>query len=157
MTQKTVNTLNTVNGKSGYADLTKCRTAFSAFTIASLIALGLLNMSAKGLLTKGRRKYNAGALRAVTNATMVKHWTTKGRLDESGLTVAGINECARRVDDPKYGYRTNREAVVAMLAGITTGGEVKVDGHTFDLRQQAAKLANTKPSNPELNKGLFED
>lgn len=156
MAKKQIKTLNTVNGTSGYSDLTRCRSAFSAFTIAALIALGFANMSAKGLFTRGRRRYNPGSLRAVTGATMVSHWTNKGRIDETGLTVDGLNECARRVDDPKYAYRTTRENVVAMLTGINEGGTVKVDGHTFDLREKAKKAKAAKP-NPEMDKGLFED
>lgn len=157
MTKAKVIKTHTVNGTAGYSDLTKCRSAFSAFTIASLIALGFVNMSVKGTFTRGRRKYNPGALRAVTGPTMVNHWTNKGRIDpDEGITVDGLNECARRVDDPKYGYRTTRENVAAMLTGIQSGGKVKVDGHIFDLRDKAKKAKAAKP-NPEMGKGLFDD
>lgn len=134
-------TTYTVNGKSGYSDVVKCRTAFAAYTAASLITLGFAQVSKAGAFTRGRRKYSASALRALCGATMVNYWTkSKGRLDDSGLTVAGINELDRRLTDSKYGYRTTRAAIDAFVVGLKTGGDVEVDGFKFHMSEKACQV-----------------
>lgn len=118
---------------NGYADLWKCRSAVAAYTIASLAELGLVNVSDKGLATKGKGRYHAPLLRALCKASMVNHWTKIGRLDDNGLTVAGLNEVTERLSNPKYSYRTSLEAVNAMRKGLTTGQPVELEGNTFGL------------------------
>lgn len=117
----------------GYADLWKSRTAVSAFTIAVLWALDYVKVADSGLTTKGKGHYSAKVLRSFTKATMVNHWTKAGRLDDTGLTAAGLNEVTTRLSDPRYSYRTNLEAVKAMRKGLETGQPVELDGHKFKL------------------------
>lgn len=118
---------------SGYADLWKSRTAVSAFTIAVLWALDYVQVADSGLATHGKGKYLPSTLRAFCKPTMVNHWTKNGRLDDGGLTVAGLNEITTRLSDPKYSYRTNLDAVKAMRKGLETGQPVEIDGNVFQL------------------------
>ena len=119
--------------KSGYADLWKSRTAVSAFTIAVLWALDYLTLADSGLATKGKGRYAPHVLRSFCKPTMVNHWTKNGRLDDTGLTVQGLNEITTRLSDPKYSYRTNLEAVKAMRKGLETGQPVEIEGNVFEL------------------------
>lgn len=152
MAKKIIPSLNAVNGKSGYGDVTKCRTAFSALTIGALVAFNFAQVSKAGLFRKGQRKFDASLLRSVLGATMVKYWTSKGRLDDSGLTVDGLNELDRRLSDVKYGYRTTRTAVDTMIDGLKTGSDVTIDGHTFNMGKQAKVVQASADQG-----GLFDD
>lgn len=117
----------------GYADLWKCRTAVSAFTIAVLWALDYVKVSPKGLATKGKKKYHPAVLRALVKSTMVAHWTKAGRLDDQGVTVKGLNEISERLNNPKYSYRTTLAAVQAMREGLEKGTDVEIEGNKFKL------------------------
>lgn len=117
----------------GYADVWKVRTAVGALTAAGLIVLGYLNLSAKNNPTKGRKKFHPRVLRQVLSPTMVNHWTRLGRIDDNGLTAAGLNEISDRLNNPSNQYRTTREAIDAMIAGLQTGKDVTIEKQRFKM------------------------
>ena len=126
---------------NGYADLWRCRSAVGAYTLAVLAELDLVRISDKGSATKGKAPLNKSLLRAMCRPTMVAHWTKVGRLDDSGLTVKGLNEVTERLTNQRYAYRTTVEAVGKMREGLRTGKPVELEGATFKLE----KLITVKP------------
>ena len=133
---KKIKSANLLTGTSnGYADLWKVRSAVGAYTIAVLAELDYARISAKGQVTKGKGTFSRSLLRAMCRSTMVNHWGKVGRLDDTGLTVKGLNEITERLSNPKYSYRTTLEAVNAMREGLRTGKPVELEGSTFKLEK----------------------
>jgi hypothetical protein len=109
----------------------------SAYSIAGLELVGLINMTGKSkTLPKATKKDRARAdLHDVFGLTMVKHWIGEKWLVETGakrfkITVVGLNRISDRLENPKDGYRTTPELIAKMTTFLKTGKGLK--GHKGD-------------------------
>lgn len=113
------------------------RQAFSAYTLAGLIAAGFMDLTAKGTPVQSRRKGSASVLRAIIGATAFGYWTAKTNRINTGegkLTAAGLNECGRRLNG-ESSFKTTADAVRLFRDAIEGKTEsAKVNDRTYNFK-----------------------
>lgn len=125
------------NGR--YTRFMKDRKAFSAFTIAIMIVVGMAKLN-KASVSKGG-KGNGKLLRLAIGPTAWGHWNKTERIADNTLTVKGLNECNARLSGQSRGYDTDIALVKAMVGAIRHGGKIEHKGNyfTFDSKISAIK------------------
>lgn len=114
------------------------RAMFAALTMAAAIHSGLVTMSAKGAVSKGRGKGDMKLFAAIVGPRAVGYWTDSGRIADGAMDVKGLNELGRRLRG-EGAYRTTTEAVNTMLPLIQKGGTLTVKGTPVKFAHRVPK------------------
>lgn len=122
--------------RTPYRQLTADRKAFSAWIIAAGIASGVIAM--KGEAAPKQAKGAPGLFGLLIGSTARGHWKRTGRIDDSGFTVAGLNEIQARLAGATKGYNTDRETVYTFAQAMAKGGKVEVGGRVYDVTGELA-------------------
>jgi hypothetical protein len=127
----------TLDGKSPYSGkLTANRPHFAAYTIAGMAVAGLVKLN-KASVTASKGG-NLTFLRMVIGKVATGHWRKAGRIDDNGITVAGLNEIAARLAGKSRGYNTDMETVRAMHKAMTQGGRHTIGKQRYDFTVEVA-------------------
>jgi hypothetical protein len=127
--------------KTPYRVLTTKRDVFAAWIIASAATAKIIDITAAGAVRE-KKGGSMALFYALIGSTARGHWAKTGRTDDSGMTVAGLNEFAARLQGTSKGYNTDIDTVRALVEAQAKGPErVEVKGLLFNMSGEIAVKA----------------
>lgn len=129
------------NSRTPYAKLQKNRAVFSAWIIAAAATAKVISITPQGAIREAKGGSMA-LFAALVGNTARGHWERSGRIDGSGMTVAGLNEFTARLNGITRGYNTDIEKVRALRDAQTKGMErLEIDNLILDVTGTVAVKA----------------
>ena len=141
--KKAVTQFKDVYTVEDYKSLSKSKGVFRGYTVASMLTLGLIKLTATGS-AKGKQARKAD-FKVLVGATACNHWIKSERLtvnDKGMITVTAkgltaINESL--AGQAKGGYNTSKDVVNAIVGLFAKGGTLSnPNGVRIDMRTKAA-------------------